>query len=205
MAERSAASRLAASGRGRADETAQTAGLGPRLLAYLLDSVICFGFTMVFATIGGLVIFVSSGGGDRNPSDAAFSALVIVVLATVPAWLLFVAGMYLRRGQSPGQYVTGIEITRDDGGVVSSAQVIAYCLVLHPLVYHPILAGVWAYASYQSVMHSSLILLLGGITMTVLCIAAPLVSLLFVLTDGRRRGIHDRIAGVRVVKVLDQA
>lgn len=203
MAERSAASRLAAARGAIADDASGAAGLGSRLFAYLLDSVVLFGFTMVFATVAGLTIFISSDGGENNPSDDAFTALVVIVLATMPAWLLFTVGMFLRRGQSVGHYLTGLEITRDDRGVVSNAQVVAYCLVLHPLVFHPIMALLWAYAAYQSVIHSSLVFLLVAISMAVLCILAPLASLLFAASDRGRRGIHDRIAGVRVVRVAD--
>lgn len=203
MAERSAAHRLATVRGHSADDATETAGLGPRLFAYILDSVVLFGFTMVFVTIAGLIIFISSDGGDHNPSDRAFTALVIVMLAAMPAWLIFTIGWFLRRGQSVGQYLLCLEITRDEGGVPSNGQVVAYSLALHPLVFHPIMALLWGYASYQSVIHSSLIFLLVGISMGVLCVLAPFASLFFAASDRRRRGIHDRIAGMRVVKVID--
>ena len=185
-----------------ADDSAETAGLGPRLVAYLLDSVFLSLFALVFAIIGGAIVFFSSDGGESNPSDEAFSALVVVVLLTLPAWVFFTAAMFLRRGQSVGQYLMGLEITRDDGGMPGNAQVVAYTLCLHPLIFNPIMAIVWAYAAYQSVIEESLLLLIVGMTMAILCLVAPLASLVFAASDARRRGIHDRLAGMRVIKVL---
>jgi uncharacterized RDD family membrane protein YckC len=202
MAERSVAGRLATRAGDNTDDTAETAGLGPRLVAYFLDSVVLAVFALVFAIIAGAIVFISSDGGENNPSDEAFSALVIVILATMPAWLLFTISIFWRRGQSLGQYLMGLEITRDEGGVPSNGQIVAYCLCLHPLLFHPIMAVIWAYATYQSVLHSSLLLVIVGITMAMLCLLGPIASLAFAAVDGRRRGIHDRLAGMRVIKVL---
>ena len=202
MAERSVAGRLAAGAGDDADDATETAGLGSRLLAYLLDSVVLAVFALVFAIIAGAIVFISSDGGENNPSDEAFSALVIVILATMPAWLLFTVSMFWRRGQSIGQYLMGLEITRDEGGVPGNGQIVAYGLCLHPLIFHPIMAVIWAYATYQSVLHSSLLLVIVGITMAMLCLLGPLASLVFAASDRRHRGIHDRLAGIRVIKVL---
>ncbi len=203
MAERSVAGRLAAVGRDNADDAAETAGLGPRLAAYLLDSVVLSVFALIFAIAAGAIIFFSSDGGESNPSDDAFSALVVVILLTVPAWFLFTTALFWKRGQSIGQYLMGIEITRDDGKVPGNAQIAAYVFCLHPLLFHPIMAVLWAYAAYQSLIHSSLVLLIVGIAMAFISIIGPLATLAFVMTDRRRRGIHDRLAGMRVIKVLE--
>ncbi|MGE0057401.1 MAG: RDD family protein [Dehalococcoidia bacterium] len=196
------AGRLAAVGRDNADDAAETAGLGPRLAAYLLDSVVLGVFALIFAIAAGAIIFFSSDGGESNPSDEAFSALVIVILLTMPAWFLFALALFWKRGQSIGQYLMGIEITRDDGKVPGNGQIAAYLICLHPLLFHPVMAVLWAYAAYQSLIHSSLVLLIVGIAMALLSILGPLASLAFALTDSRRRGIHDRLAGMRVIRVL---
>jgi uncharacterized RDD family membrane protein YckC len=190
-------------GRDNADDAAETAGLGPRLVAYVLDSVVLAAFALIFAIAAGAIVFFSSDGGESNPSDEAFSALVIVILLTVPAWFLFTVGLFWKRGQSVGQYLMGIEVSRDDGKVPGNGQILAYAACLHPLVFHPIMALLWAYAAYQSlIVQSSLVLLIVGITMALLSLLGPVASLAFVLSDGRRRGIHDRLAGMRVIKVL---
>jgi uncharacterized RDD family membrane protein YckC len=202
MAEESVAGRLAAARGNGADDSAETAGLGARLVAYLLDSVFLSLFALVFAIIGGAIVFFSSDGGETNPSDEAFSALVVVILLTMPAWLLFTVVMFWRRGQSIGQYLMGLEITRDDGGVPGNAQIAAFSLCLHPLLFNPIMAIIWAYAAYQSLIQESLLFVIISITMAVLCVAAPFAGLAFAAADRRRRGIHDRLAGMRVIKVL---
>lgn len=185
-----------------ADDAAETAGLGPRLLAYLIDSVVLLVFVMVFFIVAGLILLVSSDFGENNASDEAFLALVLVLLAAMPAWVLFTLAMFWWRGQSVGQYALGLEITREDGDRPDSGQVTAYALLLHPLVFHPILAGLWLYEVYQSVLVAeSSILLVVGVAMAALCLLAPLASLAFAVSDRRRRGLHDRLAGIRLVTV----
>jgi uncharacterized RDD family membrane protein YckC len=205
MAERSAAQGLAAVGGEIADEaaSAETAGLGARLLAYLLDTVVLFAMTMVFSTIAGLIILVSSDFGENDASDEAFLALVLVILACLPVWVLITMALFWWRGQSVGQYLMSIEITRDDGGVPSTGQIAAYTLLLHPLVFHPIVAALWMYVVYQSVIlvESSILIVAAGV-MATLCVLGPLTNLAFAAFDHRRRGVHDRLAGIRVVKVI---
>ena len=71
--------------------------------------------------------------------------------------MIFTLAMFWRRGQSVGQYLMGLEITRDDGGMPGNGQIAAYTLCLHPLIFNPIMAMIWAYAAYQSLIEESLL------------------------------------------------
>jgi uncharacterized RDD family membrane protein YckC len=154
---------------------------------------------MVFAIVAGLIVFVSSNYGDRNPSDAAFLALVIVLLATMPSWLLLTFALLKRRGQTIGQYLFGLRVEREDRGQPTSGQLGAYLTALHPLVFHPGFAGLWGLLAYESVVIvTSSVMLYFSLTMVFLCLVAPVASLLFAAADRQRRGVHDRIAGLRV-------
>ena len=77
-----------------------------------------------------------------------------------------------------------------------------YLLAFHPLLFHPIIAGFWGLFGYVGfTLADSRPAFILGVALALLCFLAPIVSLLFALTDSNRRGLHDRIAGVRLVRV----
>ena len=204
MAKRMAAARSALVGGDDAENAAASsrAGLGARLIAYLIDSIFLFGFTAVFATIAGLTVFVSSDFGEENPSDGAFLALVIILLASMPSWILLNLLLLRFRSQTLGQYVLGLGVTREDGEPPTVRQLGLYFAALHPLGFHPIFAMLWALIAWESVvLASSTVLFIGSIALALLCIAGPVASLLFAAVDGRHRGIHDRLAGLVLIRL----
>ncbi len=207
MAERSAASEFAAIGGERADDAEGLVGhadIGSRLLAYLVDSLVMFVFTMVFAIVAGLIVFVSSNYGSGNPSDGAFLALVIVLLATMPSWYVLTFALLKSRGQTIGHYLFGLHVLREDGAAPTTGQVGAYLAALHPLVFHPGFAGLWGLLAYESVVIvTSSVMLYFSLTMVFLCLVAPIATLVFVAVDRHRRGVHDRLAGLRLVGLED--
>jgi uncharacterized RDD family membrane protein YckC len=203
MAERLGTARLAAqaSARRPADD-ADHAGLGPRSLAYLLDSLILFAFTMLFALAAFLNIFLRSDSGRENPSDAEIWASVLILMLTVPCWFLLNVVLSAKRGQSLGQYVIGLQVVREEGRDAGFLRLLAYLLALHPLLFHPLLAGFWLLFAYVSIsLSESTIVFLAALAMALLCLLGPLANLLVALSDPQRRGLHDRIAGTKVVRV----
>ena len=206
MAERLAAARPALVGGENVEDAAGTwrVGIGVRALAYLIDSVFLFGFTAVFATIAGLTIFISSDFGEENPSDGAFLALVVILVAAMPSWILLNLLLLRFRSQSLGQYVLGLRIVREDGNPARIRQLCVYFAALHPLGFHPIFAGLWALVAWESVvLATSTVLFLAAIALALLCLAGPVASLVFAALDGRRRGVHDRLAGLVMVRLTD--
>jgi uncharacterized RDD family membrane protein YckC len=205
MAERLAASRLAARGHARAGHATfddEHAGLGVRFLAYLLDSLVLFGFTMLFATAAFLTLFLRSDYGNVNPSDGAIWTTTAILMLTVPGWLVFNLALGLRRRQTLGQYVMGLGIRKEDDDAPGLLRLIVYNLGLHPLLFHPLLAGFWAAFAYIALaLSGNEAIVLSSMAVGLLCLVAPFVGLIYALGNEGRRGIHDRIAGIKVVRL----
>jgi len=204
MAERVAGSRLAvnadvASPHVPEDEEAR---LGSRCLAYAVDSVLLFGFSMAFSAAAFLVIFLGSDTGRSNITDGEEWAFVAFLLATFPAWLVFNLGLMATRGYTVGQYVIGLRVIGESGERPEPRRVVLYWLALHPLLFHPLLALPWAlFATLGVTIAGSEVLFILALAMTFLCLVTPFVSLVFVAIDPQRRGIHDRLAGIRIVQL----
>lgn len=168
-------------------------------MAYVLDSVFLFAFTMLFATAAGANIFLRSDSGRDNASDGTIWLSVYMLLLTVPAWFLFNLVLTSRRGHTVGQYVMGLRLASVDGVPLTVKRLATYWLALHPLLYHPMLAGFWLLFAWVAISISENdVLLVLGLALAILCILAPLVSLAFAGFDRQHRGVHDRLAGIRV-------
>src|SRR6266498_3317080 len=142
MAERLAASRLAAASAGpQYASDSDRAALAARILAYVLDSIVLFAFTMLFAALAGLNMFVRSDGGQEGITTADEWTSIAVFLAAMPAWLLIMLVLGARRAQTPGQYILGLRIVREDGEAPGVQRLLGYWLALHPLLYHPMFGG----------------------------------------------------------------
>ncbi len=206
MAERLAAARRAAAAQtdaGFKRYAEAGAGFGPRLLAYLIDSTLLFAFLMLFFVLAGLVIFVDSGFGERDASDAAFDAFSVVLVVSLPVWFLAMLALLARRGQSLGQYFMGLRVVREDGARLDAGGAARYLLALHPLLFHPFLGGVCGFIALQGVISVREALFALGAAAAVLCIVAPLVTWLYALADPDRRPLHDRVAGASVIRAAE--
>jgi uncharacterized RDD family membrane protein YckC len=187
---------------GHAPEAPEHASLSSRGFAYLLDSLVLFAFTMVFVSGSFINIFFRSDNGRENPSDAAITDSVIILFATIPLWFLLNLVMGLKRGQSIGQYVVGLRLTRETGGSPGFFRLVLYWLALHPLLYHPLLAGFWFIFAFVSIsLSESEVVFIGALALGFLSLVAPLASFVFALGDAQRRGLHDWIAGTKVVRI----
>ena len=79
---------------------------------------------------------------------------------------------------------------------------VVYWMALHPLLFHPIIGVFWLLVSYLSVVETANdVLLYGSMALAGLGLLAPFAGFLFAIGDPRHRGIHDRIAGVKVVRL----
>jgi len=207
MAERLAASPPAA----RADMSAGhertldlSASIASRILAYILDSAILFAVAMIFATIGFLNIFLRSDFGEENASDAATWSTAALLLLTVPAWALASLALFLRRGQSIGQYLLGLRVRREDGSTATGGRLAFYLLALHPLLYHPLIAGLWAFFAAVSLSFwATEAVFLAAVSLTILSLVAPLAALVSGLASRERRALHDRLADMKVVRIAE--
>jgi uncharacterized RDD family membrane protein YckC len=125
---------------------------------------------------------------------------VYISLLAIPAWLVLTLLLLHRRGQSIGQYVMGLAVAREDGTLPGLATLIAYVMALHPLIFHPILAGFWAIlAGVALSLTESDVLVFGSLAIAMLSCIAPVIALITGAAGRGRRALHDRIAGTVVV------
>lgn len=204
MAERAAASRLSRSRQATAagELTDHHAGLGARVFAFCLDSLVLLAFAMVFAAASFLNIFLGTDSGRENPTDAQIWRSLVIFMLCVPAWLTFNLLLTWKRGQTVGHYVVGLAVLREDDSPPELPRLLLYWVALHPLLFHPVLIGFWALLSYVALaLTGSVVLIVVSLAVAMLCLVAPLVALASVAGDRSRRGLHDRIAALKVVRL----
>lgn len=201
------AERLAAGGAAQRKDVASLtdsdrASLGSRAFAYLLDSAVLFAFTMLFALASFLNIFLRSDSGRQDPSDAAIWHSVLILVLTVPAWLYVNLMLSRRRGQTIGQYVAGLRMVRDNGQPAGGLRLLCYWLLLHPVLFHPLLAVFWLLLAYTSLsLSESRLVVLLAVSIAILCLLSPFANFFFALSDPQRRTLHDRLAGMKLVRL----
>ncbi len=176
------------------------AGLEARLIAFIFDTVILLAFLALFGIIAMLQLLARSSFGDADPPDSAYYAALGIVAGVVPFWLLFNVWLLTWRGQTVGKYIVGIKVTRDDGGRPGILRTFARMLLLDPVLFHPLLAVPWALLVVGgTTLTSNTLVLVATVTVLLLSVFASPVALAAVLSDRRRRGLHDRIVGTLVI------
>jgi uncharacterized RDD family membrane protein YckC len=92
----------------------RVAGPARRLLAYLVDLVVCYGaalllcFVILFATMG------SAAVGDAVDSAQALSVGIILLILFAAQWLYFV-GWEATTGRTPGKIAAGLRVVTTTG------------------------------------------------------------------------------------------
>jgi uncharacterized RDD family membrane protein YckC len=204
MAERLAAPGIAVgieASTGYAEDT-DHAGAGARILAYLIDSVILFCFSIIFLVAASLVLFIDSDEGRDEITNGESWAVIGLLLANLPAWLLCNVLLTHKRGQTVGQYVMGLGIVAEDGSQPALGKLMTFWLALHPLVFHPIMSAVWLFLVWVLLAKTTNeVAVIVAASMALLCFVAPLAGLVFMLGDPQRRTIHDRLSGLRVQRL----
>ena len=175
--------------------------MSARVSAYLIDSVVLLGFILAFFAVAGLVLWLSSNLGEKDPPDSAYYAFMgIFIGGTVIAWSLFNLALAFWRGQTAGQYITGLRVVSEDSGSISMGRTLVRWFALHPLLFHPLLLPVWALFAVIAVsLTLSQFVLALTLGLVALCVVSPIAALAAVLFDSDRRALHDRIAGTIVV------
>jgi uncharacterized RDD family membrane protein YckC len=182
--------------------TTRSAGLEARVAGYLVDSVILVSFGLMFLVIAGFQLLLTSDFGDVDPPDSSLYAFVAIPFGgTIIGWTLFNVALLWWRAQTAGQYVAGIRVQREDGSAPTRRQVLAWWLLLHPLFFHPLLALLWFLDVLVVVSLTVSEAALGiGLFFVLLCLIAPLIALAAAALDRQRRALHDRLAGIVVVR-----
>lgn len=176
------------------------ASLRLRIGGYVVDMVIFAAVAMIVTAIAGLQLLLVTGGATHDSDNGIYAFLAIIGLGTPLAWSALNLLVLFMRGQTGGQYVAGVRIAREDGGTVTRRDALAWWFCLNPVLFS------WPMAIVTGMPLSFVVSLLAqSVTVAVfgafvaLCLAAPVVAVVAAATDGRRRGLHDRIAGAIVV------
>ena len=184
------------------DQDSDHASLGSRILAYLVDTVALLGFAFVFFAAAGANIYLRSDAGRENPSEGAVNSSFAIMMVTIPAWLFVNLFFELRRGQTIGKYIAGLQVVRLDNRPAGLGRHVVHWLALHPLLFHPLIGLLLgAFATYSVAFAESPLVFFGGVTLALLCFIAPVASLFFALADPQRRGVHDWLAAMKVTGV----
>jgi len=180
--------------------TLRRARLEARLVAFVVDSIVLLSFTLVFLAVAGLQLLIASDFGDKDPPASSFYAILAIAMAVIPLWLAFNVVLCRWRGQTVGKYVADIKVLREDGRPLDLRRCLIRFLLLHPLLFHPFLALPWLLtAAVATSVTLNAAVLVVTLALVFLSLAAPFLSTGSVLLDGRRRALHDRVAGTTVV------
>lgn len=98
------------------------AGLGPRLVAFILDLVVLVSCLMLFIAVALLQILFRSDFGDVDPPDAAFITAIAIVLAFFAFLPLYYVLLVAWKGQTVGKMAVHIKVVGRDGGPVGPGQ-----------------------------------------------------------------------------------
>jgi uncharacterized RDD family membrane protein YckC len=174
-----------------------------RFAAYIIDSVVLFGFILGFLIVAGAVLLFSSDLGQEDPPDSAYHAFMAVFIGgSAIGWSVFNLALLRARGQTVGQYITGTRVEREDGRGLTAGIITLRWLVLHPSLFHPLLIPVWTLFALLTVsLTLSQVVLALTLGLIILCVIAPLVAAVSVLFDRDHRALYDRIAGTAVVRL----
>ncbi len=113
------------------------AGLGLRIVAFILDGIVVFGFVMLFFALGFAQAAVQ---GDNPPDWSIWLGLGVTASAVFPLAPLLFFILWAWRSQSLGQMAVGLIVTTEGGYRLSVGRA-ALRAVLWPISLLPLGAG----------------------------------------------------------------
>jgi uncharacterized RDD family membrane protein YckC len=170
-----------------------------RIGGYVVDMVIFAAVTMIVTVIAGLQLLLVTRGATEDSDKAVYAFLAIIGLGTPLAWSVLSLAVLTTRGQTGGQYVTGVRLAREDGWPLSSAT-LAWWFCFNPLLFSwpAAIVTILPLTFVISLVLNRVSIVVFGVVMT-LCVVAPLIALISALSDRLHRTLHDRIVGTIVV------
>ena len=164
-----------------------------RVAAGMLDALVGLTLLALFVLAGSLVVLFSSDFERVDPSDTALYTFWATLGAALPAIFLYLFVGMAWKGQTLGFAVMQIMAIRSDGRAlgVGGAMARVVGLLSYPLILG--LGGLIGYAIDRG----------GSITGIAVGVAAVMVTaaIVWAVFDGRRRMLHDRLAGTIIVRL----
>lgn len=177
--------------------TVATAVDGPadrrmRLLAVVRDAAALLPPLAIAAAIA-VAWLLSRTAWGRDDVRSVDSAVALALVATVPpAWLVRLALHSITAGGTPGQRAAGLRLT--------ARRRHARVAVLIRLALHPLGTVGWAWLAATLAMAQLYTAALVPAAVGALTLLGGLTSLAVVLVAPGARGVHDRLAGTRLVR-----
>ncbi len=165
--------------------------------------VIFAAVAMIVVVIAGTQLLLVTHGATHDPSDPTlYGFLATIGLGTPLVWTLLNLALLMARRQTGGQYVAGVRVSGADGEPPSRRALLAWWFCLNPVLFSwpmALVSGLAAAGAASLVLQQATLIVFTALML--LCALAPIVALISAGTDGRRRGLHDRIASTIVVPV----
>lgn len=169
-----------------------------RASGYLVDMVIFAAIAMLVVVFAGFLLLATSDWAQNDPSDPQFYMfLAIIGLGTPLIWTLLNLALLATRGQTGGQYVAGIKLTREDGSPLQRTDAAAWWFCFNPLLFSwpmIVVAGLPLAAVIALVL--SRLTIAAFVVLLVLCVASPIIALVSAFADEQHRALHDRLVGI---------
>jgi hypothetical protein len=168
---------------------------------YVVDMVIFAAIAMTVIVVAGFLLLATTNWAKKDPSDPQFYLFLSLIGLGAPlVWSALNLVLLAVRGQTGGQYVAGIKLTREDGSALRMRDAIVWWFCFNPLLFS------WAMACVTGApLVAIMLIVLTNVTIVAfgvlisICIAAPLIALISATIDRQHRALHDRIAGVIAV------
>ena len=183
------------------DVAPAVAGMRARIGGYVVDIIIFAAIAMVIIVFAGFLLLATTDWAKKDPSDAQFELFLgIIGIGTPLVWTLLNIALLAARGQTGGQYVAGLRLSREDGTPLSLRDVAAWWFCFNPLLFSwpmALVVGLPLAAVIATALGRVTIVVFG--VLVILCLASPLIALASAIVDLQNRALHDRLAGTVAV------
>src|SRR5437870_2409265 len=114
---------------------ARVATLRSRVSGYAVDMVILSAIAMIVVVIAGAQLLLVTRGATSDSDKAIYGFLAIIGLGTPLAWTALNLLLLATRRQTGGQYVAGLQLSREDGRRLRRRDVAIWWFCFNPLLF----------------------------------------------------------------------
>lgn len=167
-----------------------------RLAAQFLDWLVLFILACVLFAAAGLLLLLSSDMGRRDLDERAIYAALIITSLIVPVGFVVTLTGYTWHGRSAGKLAMSLRVTGPDGAPPGIARALVRLLIY--LVEIAPLVGALPVAAFVLIVGPRDVPI-QALAIGIALLLVPVISLVVMLRDHRRRALHDTVAGTSVV------
>ena len=181
--------------------------IGKRIIAYVVDGIICTIPVLIIGLPLGLTIFTQSAGNEPGAPPPQYTlGQAVFELIVMLAFITYLTVLHARSGQTLGKMVAKIKVVRLDGSPITYSQsflraiyFVGFNLLTEIAVVAMVAVELAFPESAPGLQGSFQTILISFTSLASVYMLADILALLF--DRAQRRAIHDRLAGTRVVRV----